>query len=114
MHLYEKRGAFSYKKLALSVFCFVVILALVMMGIHKMSDRADTGQKEYLAQAIRSAAVEAYATEGRYPESLDEIVEKYGIVIDGSKYVVTYEVFASNIMPEIRVIERGSGAVEEK
>jgi hypothetical protein len=42
--------------------------------------------------------------EGRYPESIAYIEENYGIYIDRSRYVVDYEIFASNIMPVIDVM----------
>jgi len=32
--------------------------------------------------------------------------EKYGIVVDESRYLVMYDVFAENLMPDITVLER--------
>jgi hypothetical protein len=47
--------------------------------------------------------VECYALEGRYPENVEYLIEHYNISVDESKYYVYYNVFASNIMPDITV-----------
>jgi hypothetical protein len=50
------------------------------------------------------AAVHSYAITGQYPENLVYITQNYGIHVDRSKYVVHYEIIASNILPNITVI----------
>jgi hypothetical protein len=47
----------------------------------------------------------AYAVEGRYPESIDYIEENFGIFIDRTRYIVHYQIFATNVFPDIAVIE---------
>ena len=58
-------------------------------------------------QAVRRAAVSCYAVEGAYPESYEYLKEHYGAMVDEENYAVFYEVFASNIMPDITVIQIG-------
>ena len=41
---------------------------------------------------------------GTYPESLSYLENHYGITYDHSKYLISYEVHASNLMPDIDVI----------
>ena len=62
--------------------------------------------REQLETALRRASVACYAAEGVYPPTLDYLTEHYGIQI-GEDYTVFYEVFASNLMPEITVLEKG-------
>ncbi len=45
-----------------------------------------------------------YAVEGRYPPDFDYLKKHYGILVDESRYVVHYRMFASNLMPDILVI----------
>lgn len=47
-----------------------------------------------------------YAAEGIYPPNLDYLREHYGIQIDETRYMVVYDVFASNLMPDITVLEQ--------
>jgi len=59
-----------------------------------------------LEEALRKGAITCYSVEGVYPPSIDYLKENYGIQVDEENYTVFYEVFASNLMPEITVIER--------
>lgn len=67
----------------------------------------DSGQSEQgvqqLEQALRRAAVSCYAAEGRYPPEIAYMQQYYGVQIDESRYLVHYQVFAENLMPEITV-----------
>ena len=69
-------------------------------------DSTKTAAKELARRALRQAAVSCYAMEGAYPASYEELKARTGLAIDEEKYAVFYEVFASNIMPEITVTER--------
>ena len=67
-------------------------------------DRA-AEDKQQLERALTKAAVSCYAIEGAYPPSLEYLVERYGIQINPARYTVKYELFASNFMPDITVVE---------
>ena len=58
-----------------------------------------------LEDSVRRAAVTCYAVEGIYPPDLAYLQEHYGIQADDSNYTVFYEAFASNMMPDITVVE---------
>lgn len=57
-------------------------------------------------QAAVRTAVECYATEGIYPPDVKYMEKNYGLTYDHTKYVIFYDVFASNIMPQIEVYEK--------
>ena len=80
-----------------------VVLSLAARGL---GSRADEESLDLTAQAIRRAAVQCYALEGAYPASYEDLKERTGVAVDESRYAVFYEIFASNIMPEITVVER--------
>ncbi len=88
-----------------TVVLFVMVLAAMVIGLSALSDSAGQEGLTATQNAIEQAAVLCYATEGYYPPSLAYIEENYGIQIDRSKYAVRYDVFASNVMPSIRVVE---------
>ena len=60
-----------------------------------------------LYEQVRNAAIGCYAIEGRYPMTLDHLVEHYGLIYDENQYSILYDAFASNIMPDIAVSIRG-------
>ena len=57
-------------------------------------------------ETLRRAVVSCYALEGRYPPDIDYLRQHYGVQIRETDYIVHYEIFAENIMPEITVLER--------
>ena len=86
-----------------------LVLAVAIAAVFAASaslDAFDGGKDERamasLEQAIRQAAVSCYAAEGRYPDTLDYLAEKYGIVLD-DRFAVHYEIFASNLAPDVTV-----------
>jgi len=54
---------------------------------------------------ILHSAVACYAAEGIYPPTLEYLEEHYGIQVDREQYTVMYEIFASNLMPDVTVLE---------
>ncbi|MDR2358097.1 MAG: hypothetical protein LBD92_08465 [Oscillospiraceae bacterium] len=92
---------------------FAVIAAVLLRGVSSTEKAGAEEQAELLRESISRAVVSCYALEGSYPESLDYITENYGVRVDGSKFIVHYTIFASNIMPEVDIIElKGAGAYE--
>ena len=59
-----------------------------------------------LEDSVRRTAVTCYAAEGFYPPSVDYMEENWGLQYEKDRYVVRYEVFASNLMPQITVLEK--------
>lgn len=85
---------------------FVLVLVSVQAGLRDAGDTADAEGLRIAEQSIRRAAVSCYAAESQYPPSYNYIKEKYGVRVDENRFAVHYEVFASNLMPNITVVER--------
>lgn len=83
--------------------------ALAAAGFYAAVAGLDRGQaalgRDQLENALRRAAVACYAVEGVYPEDLAHLA-RYGVQIDNNRYIVHYEVFADNLMPDITVLDR--------
>lgn len=84
----------------------VCIVAFFLVALQNLESGHKREGKEQLEAAIRRSAVACYAAEGIYPPDIEYLVEHYGIQIDSEKYVVMYEVFAENLMPDITVLEK--------
>lgn len=89
----------------------LVVLAVLLSFLTALSN-LESGQSEEgrrtLEESIRRAAVACYAAEGIYPPDIAYLQAHYGIQVDESRYAVFYEVFGSNLMPEITVVEKGA------
>ena len=85
-----------------------VALAALLWFLTAVSN-LETGRRnegrQQLEDAIRRSAVACYAAEGIYPPDLTYLEEHYGIQVDETRYTVEYTVFASNLMPDITVLE---------
>ena len=82
------------------------VLLIFLTGLSNLDrDRSEEGRQQ-LEDALRRAAVACYAAEGIYPPDLDYLKVHYGLQVDEENYAVFYEVFASNLMPDITVLER--------
>lgn len=100
-----KKRRFEYGRLWLSLLIFagVVVLAVALIG--GFGTRVDAEQASRLEDSLRRAAVTCYAVEGRYPATLEYLLEHYGVVVDEDLFQVRYDVLAPNMMPMIQVVE---------
>ena len=62
--------------------------------------------RQQLDTALRRAAVACYAAEGVYPPTVEYLQQHYGVQIEEERYIVFYEIFANNLMPDITVLEK--------
>lgn len=69
---------------------------------------ADMGRQAAASvkKAVLDSVVQCCAIEGAYPPNVKYLEENYGLSIDHSRYIVSYEVFASNILPDVDIIEK--------
>lgn len=103
MHLYERRASFPWRGLVITVVVFAALIILFSGMLSTTRETADREQVVLLQNAIHNAAVSAYATEGAYPATLSQITAEYGVVIDEERFVIDYDIFASNVMPTVTV-----------
>lgn len=87
--------------MAAAVLVFSLSVARLDRG-HRAEDRQN------LEEALRRAAVACYAAEGFYPPDVAYLQAHYGLRYDESRYVIHYTLFASNLMPDITVLEQES------
>ena len=83
---------------------FLAVLALFWVGLEDLSGITARQEAEGLANTVRQSAVHCYAIEGFYPDSIAYLEDHYGLQYDKDKYLISYEVFGSNLMPDISVI----------
>ena len=101
-----RKGALDIlRSIAAPILFTIVIMGMIVYGLQQTEASSRAEGKRILEDSIRRAVVQCYAVEGRYPESIKYLEENYGIHIDRVKFAVHYEIFASNHMPDITVIE---------
>ena len=88
-----------------------LVIAVVLMfttAVSNLQEGRQSEGKQQLEDAVRRGAVACYAAEGIYPPNLEYVEEHYGIQVDRERYTVEYEIFASNLMPDVTVLENGT------
>lgn len=86
----------------------VVLLALMSMPLGQFIGESQDRQVQIMEEAISSALLQCYALEGSYPPDLAYLQEHYGVMLNEAEYYYQYEVFASNVQPQIIVTPKHS------
>ena len=104
----EKRLRRGAKRLGAAIAAACTLLLL--LGVWAVWNGAQAAMREQAAQSLRTAvldaAVQCYALEGAYPQSLSYLEENYGVQVNHSRFIVSYEVYASNQLPAVAVLEK--------
>jgi len=103
----EKR---NWLALLFGILAFAAIAVWVALGLRQTAESSGREGLRLAEESIRRAAVSCYAVEGAYPATYDDLKAWSGIRVDEERYAVFYEIFASNIMPDITVVERGGAS----
>ncbi len=92
---------------------WVLLLALVLLVLGIYLATGPAAQRDVNAEsaaalkaAVERGALQCYVVEGVYPPDLDYLEAHYGLQVNHEDFYVTYDVFASNVLPDIRVTPR--------
>lgn len=89
-----------------SVFLFACILCWFLIAVNNTQNASNEQRLEALRTSVDNSITLCYSIEGAYPENIEYLIEHYGVRYDKTKYIVHYDCFASNIRPNITIIER--------
>lgn len=87
---------------------FAALILCLMFSLNMVDSKTTDEQATMLKEAVLRATMTCYAVEGRYPQRVDELERSYGITYDHEKYIVVIDGFAQNVLPEIRVLQKGA------
>lgn len=106
MEIFEKRRSRIWNRLKLWLPAVLLILLCsgFLLSISATSEETLKKQQETLLYALQKGAVHTYSLEGRYPENLGQLLEKYHITYDNQKFVVEYIPNGANLFPTIAVL----------
>lgn len=108
MNRFEHKNT-SYTRLLLSVLpiaAFIVLAIFFIQIINSISETTMIKQKESLETALSRSISQCYAVEGRYPPSIDYLKQHYGLIYDADKFLVDYDSYGDNLLPDVTVIRK--------
>lgn len=88
------------------IIVFIVIAAYAFIHLGQFWNKEGSRQPEEIKKAILKASVQCYALEGSYPPDLEYLEKHYGLQLDEDHFFYVYEVFASNVAPDVEVYEK--------
>ena len=98
------------KKTSLLIVCLLILCLIACALVYWAVSAGSRNMKEEgvtaLKQTVTSAARQCYVVEGVYPSDLAYLEENYGLQINKDDYYVTYEAFAENLPPTVKVTLR--------
>lgn len=101
---YANRGAWI--PLVLGLLLFAAVAVWMVRGVQEAAQVSDQEGLRMAQEAVERAVVSCYSLEGVYPATYEDLKAKSGLAIDEEKYIVFYDIFASNIRPTVTVVER--------
>ncbi len=103
----NKQGSWAKTIIRQSIFFAVIIFALIY-AFGSIGDVNSEQEIETLANAITRSSIHCYVLEGAYPPDIEYMEENYGLNVDEDRFIVHYDIFATNIMPEITIIKKSN------
>ena len=95
----------AYRREIALVLLMILLIGGVWVLISRVGRRSGAAQTEFVTDAVHNAALTCYAVEGAYPDDLEYLRAHYGLAYDQDRYLVRYDSFGSNLMPDISVTE---------
>ena len=95
------------KKDVAAILIFIALILAFVLLINNITNKNSGRELQIVRDAVKSAALTCYAVEGMYPADLQYLRDHYNLSYNEERYHVFYEPIASNLMPSIKVAERG-------
>ena len=102
---YDKQRQNRRRLIATVVLVLLLIVAAVLLAFGAQAQAREQAAVS-VRESVLNAAKQCCAIEGSYPATLKHLEDNYGLVINHSDYVVSYEWFADNVLPSVVVTVR--------
>ena len=96
------------KKDIAAILVFVALIIIFVALVNNITGRGNRREMDIVKDAVKNATLTCYAVEGMYPDDLNYLIEHYNLSYNKDRYIVYYEPLASNVIPSIKVVDRGN------
>lgn len=101
-----KNGWDFLKEYGLPLCLFIVVGVFTIYGLNQAKVAQGEEALRVAKESILHGTIRCYALEGVYPPNYAYLKENYGVQVNEDKYAIFYDIFASNMMPDITVVEK--------
>ena len=99
-----RKPSLAFIAMLVSLAVITVVMIMAFAAIRGYGSHYDETRLKEVRDTVLSAVSQCYALEGAYPPDLEYLEENYGLILDRSRYIYHYEIFASNIFPDVKVL----------
>ena len=89
-----------------SFVCFLLAIVLLFGAVRELRQDGTRRQRQALEEALGKSLLLCYSLEGRYPATLEELLEKCPLAYDRERFVIDYRLQGGNILPDITILEK--------
>ncbi|MBQ3486703.1 MAG: hypothetical protein IJA71_00315 [Clostridia bacterium] len=97
---------FKFPSILASIICFLLAMVLIFGALGRVREDSLRRQRDALEEALNKSLLLCYSLEGRYPATLEELLEKCPLAYDRERFVIDYRLHGGNILPEITILEK--------
>lgn len=101
--MYSDRKKHYAPLVALCAAALAALIALFAWGSRASAREIAEQSAAAVKAAVTRSALQCYVVEGVYPPDLAYLEEHYGLRLNRDDYYITYDAFASNLPPDVRV-----------
>ena len=94
------------KRMLFALLMAVVVVLGFSFGIARLEKDRLAEDRQLLTDTLHRTAAACYTSEGFYPPDVAYMRQHYGLTYDEDRFTVEYDRFASNLMPDITVLEK--------
>ncbi|MFI3208109.1 MAG: hypothetical protein R3Y40_03125 [Eubacteriales bacterium] len=104
-----KKSKFNiFSKISILTVATLCLFVMLYYAVGTIETTSIEEKEKTIEDLVMRSAIHCYSLEGAYPQDLDYLLENYNLNIDTENYIVHYEIFATNIAPDITVIYNAS------
>lgn len=102
---YKKKTRHLFEYFFVIVF-FAAIIIWFFAGYSNLEKSTNNENLAFTKESIKKAALLCYSIEGSFPPDIDYLKDNYNLIVNEDRYIIGYDTFAANVMPEITVYVR--------
>ena len=97
---------FKHPTFLASFVCFLLAIVLLFGAVRELRQDGIRRQRQALEEALSKSLLLCYSLDGRYPDTIEELLEKFPLIYDRERFVIDYRLQGGNILPDITILEK--------
>ncbi len=99
-----KKPSLSIITIMVSLAAIAIVAVFVLLSMRSFGQQHEGRKVGQVRDAVLSYIAQCYALEGAYPPNLQYLEDNYGLIMDTGRYIYHYDMFASNMFPDVKVL----------